>query len=219
MENYGGATTFTNCTFYNNSAFGAGAIYNNGIGVAASVTLQSCTLSANSTSNASSGDILNSAQFGGTATLTLSNNIFKTGAQGPNFRNNGGTVISQGYNLSNDAAGGDGGTGPGGLLNATGDIRNTDPLLGALANNGGPTLTAALLTGSPAINHGDPNAASRDQRYYTRAGVADIGAFEFGGMLAPITVGSRKTHGASDFDIASSAYRHRWSRMPQRRRE
>jgi len=31
-----------------------------------------------------------------------------------------------------------------------------DPLLGPLANNGGPTLTHALLPGSPAINVGDP---------------------------------------------------------------
>ncbi len=176
MENYGGTTSFTNCTFYNNmatgSSAGAGAIYNNGIGVAASVTLRSCTFSFNSTGNSNSGNILNSAAFGGTATLTMSSNIFQpASAQVPNFVNSGGAVISQGYNLSSDAAGGDSGTGPGGLLNATGDIRNTNPMLGALANNGGATLTVALLSGSPAINHGDPNAPSQDQRYYLRSGV------------------------------------------------
>jgi len=37
-----------------------------------------------------------------------------------------------------------------------------DPLLGSLADNGGPTLTHALLAGSPAINAGDP-AATRSQ--------------------------------------------------------
>src|ERR1051326_2605094 len=48
----------------------------------------------------------------------------------------------------------------------------TNPLLGALANNGGPTLTHALLAGSPAINTGsnalalDPNGSPliTDQR-------------------------------------------------------
>jgi hypothetical protein len=33
-----------------------------------------------------------------------------------------------------------------------------DPLLGPLAANGGPTMTHALLTGSPAIDAGDPSA-------------------------------------------------------------
>ena len=35
-----------------------------------------------------------------------------------------------------------------------------DPLLGPLADNGGPTLTHALLPGSPAINAGDLNAVA-----------------------------------------------------------
>jgi hypothetical protein len=40
-----------------------------------------------------------------------------------------------------------------------------DPLLGPLADNGGPTLTHALLGGSPAVDAGDPTAASgNDQR-------------------------------------------------------
>ena len=49
------------------------------------------------------------------------------------------------------------GTGPGGLLNGPGDIRNTNPQLGPLQNNGGLTLTHALLSNSPAIDAGDPN--------------------------------------------------------------
>ena len=46
---------------------------------------------------------------------------------------------------------------PGGLLNAPGDIRNTNPLLGPLQDNGGPTMTHALLFHSLAIGAGDPN--------------------------------------------------------------
>ncbi len=58
-----------------------------------------------------------------------------------------------------------------------------DPLLGALANNGGPTRTQALLPGSPAIDAGsNPLGLTFDQRGpgFPRAfGAApDIGAFE-----------------------------------------
>jgi hypothetical protein len=59
-----------------------------------------------------------------------------------------------GYNLSNDAAGGDSLTTPGGLLNINGDIRNTDPLISPLQDNGGFTFTHALTDQSPAIDQG-----------------------------------------------------------------
>jgi hypothetical protein len=57
-----------------------------------------------------------------------------------------------------------------------------DPLLEPLADNGGPTLTHALQSGSPAINRGDPAAPPQDQRGYGRMGVPDVGAFEYGGV-------------------------------------
>jgi hypothetical protein len=74
----------------------------------------------------------------------------------------------------------------GGPLSSGGPI---DPRLGPLAANGGPTLTHALLAGSPAINAGDPAATAGvggvpqfDQRGapFTRVhgGRIDIGAFE-----------------------------------------
>ena len=67
----------------------------------------------------------------------------------------------------------------------------TDPMIGPLANNGGPTLTHALLPGSPAIDAGnpsfDPNAfdppLNNDQRgapYLRSFGSAiDVGSVEF----------------------------------------
>jgi hypothetical protein len=60
------------------------------------------------------------------------------------------------------------------------DLRNTDPRLGALADNGGPTDTLALLPGSPAINAGGSiGCPATDQRGVPRpAGQCDIGAFE-----------------------------------------
>jgi hypothetical protein len=61
-----------------------------------------------------------------------------------------------------------------------------DPKLGPLADNGGPTLTMALLPGSPAIDAGNTSLAPpTDQRGFPRpAGLAaDIGAFEYGSVI------------------------------------
>src|SRR5262245_50492300 len=63
-----------------------------------------------------------------------------------------GTVTSDGFNPSSDDAGG--------LLTGPSDQINTDPLLGALQDNGGPTFTHAPLPGSPVIDAGDPNFTS-----------------------------------------------------------
>ncbi|MFA5885407.1 MAG: right-handed parallel beta-helix repeat-containing protein, partial [Acidimicrobiia bacterium] len=73
------------------------------------------------------------------------------------------------------------------LTDQGGNLLGVNPLLGALADNGGPTQTHALLPGSPAIDAG-PNpltpfpGSGNDQRGdgYLRviAGVVDIGAFE-----------------------------------------
>ncbi|HYN43993.1 MAG TPA: DUF11 domain-containing protein [Thermoanaerobaculia bacterium] len=58
-----------------------------------------------------------------------------------------------------------------------------DPILGPLADNGGPTFTHALLPGSPAIDAGsNPAALANDQRgpgFSRVSGAqADVGAFE-----------------------------------------
>ena len=56
-----------------------------------------------------------------------------------------------------------------------------DPLIGPLADNGGPTLTHALLPDSPALDAGDNALCSAtDQRGVARPqnDVCDIGAFE-----------------------------------------
>lgn len=63
------------------------------------------------------------------------------------------TFASLGYNVI--------GTGSLGNFAADGDLTGvTDPMLGPLADNGGPTLTHALLPGSPAIDAGDPGAVA-----------------------------------------------------------
>jgi hypothetical protein len=88
------------------------------------------------------------------------------------------------------------GTGMTGLVNGvngnqvgTAD-KPIDPRLGPLADNGGPTLTHALLPDSPAIDAGNNTYATDfDQRGegFPRiaGGIIDIGAFEFQGDAPP----------------------------------
>src|SRR5205823_9839766 len=73
----------------------------------------------------------------------------------------------------------------GGCLNGTDAQINTDPMVGPLQNNGGPTFTHELLKGSPAIDTGDPNFTPPP--YYDRRGPdflrvrngrIDVGSFE-----------------------------------------
>lgn len=80
------------------------------------------------------------------------------------------TITSLGHNI--DGAGSC-------RLNAAGDLPSRDPLLGRLADNGGPTDTAALLPGSPALDAADGCPAT-DQRGIARpqGAACDIGAYE-----------------------------------------
>lgn len=70
------------------------------------------------------------------------------------------------------------------------DLTGIDPKLAALADNGGPTQTEALLPGSPAIDAIPNNACvpEIDQRGaprpYPAGGACDIGAYEYGAAPA-----------------------------------
>lgn len=59
-----------------------------------------------------------------------------------------------------------------------GDVLTADPLLGPLADNGGPTPTHALLPGSPAIDNGLDLGLKTDQRGVERERRPDSGSFE-----------------------------------------
>jgi hypothetical protein len=76
------------------------------------------------------------------------------------------------------------------------DLINTDPLLAPLADNGGPTLTMALLPGSPAIDGGSAVAGvTTDQRdIHPSQGIApDIGAFESRGFALAVVSGDNQS--------------------------
>ena len=86
-------------------------------------------------------------------------------------------------------------------LNTTTDLKDTDPLLGALANNGGPTRSQAIAADSPArdfVTVSCPPPAD-DQRGYGRPvnGACDGGAFEFGATPVTFTPTPSPIHSAT----------------------
>ena len=99
------------------------------------------------------------ATFGAAANATLTNNVLAGfgGAFACAIEGGGAaTITSGGSNVISD-----GSCNP----NGTTDQSNTDALLGPLADNGGPTLTHALLAGSPAIDAADAAVCpATDQR-------------------------------------------------------
>ena len=187
----GGGVTIISSTISGNRANGQhdGQPWGHGGGISGNVSVSNTTLSGNSANLSAggiegSGTIMNSTISGNgtggisaTGTLEIGNTVLRAGTSGPNISNHGGTIISHGYNVCSDNGGG--------FLNGPGDEINTDPLLGPLQDNGGPTFTHALSPGSPAIDSGDPNFTPPplyDQRGspFVRVfnGRIDIGSFE-----------------------------------------
>jgi hypothetical protein len=149
-----GSLTINNSTISGNTAKGrlghaarGGGIYNEDY---ATLTINNSTISANQASGVGgfAGGIANGTYVGGTA--TFQNSIVANNSGG----NCAGTMTSNGYNLSSDSTCN---------FNSTGDLSNTDPKLGPLQNNGGPTQTQALLAGSPAIDEGNPSGCTDSQ--------------------------------------------------------
>jgi len=173
------ALTITSSTISGNFAPGSGGFGGGGGGM-------SLTTAVAITSSTIAG---NSAVFGGGAFLSngglnLRNTIIaqNTAAAGPDVYGDG---LSTGFNLI--------GTTSALTLdtqfdNATSQL-NVNPLLDTLKDNGGPTKTHALLSGSPAIDRGHSSGSNTDQRGLARPVLSpltmnpvgdggDIGAYE-----------------------------------------
>ncbi len=175
-----GTLTVANSTFYNNSA----STYGGGIGNGGPMTVTNTTFSANSA--VWGGGIVNWGTF------TLTNTIIAGSPSGGDcaYWTAPSSVASS---LIQD-----------GSCSAT---LSSNPLLGSLADNGGPTQTMALLSGSPALDAGNDAACAAapvnnlDQRGVTRPQGAhcDIGSYE----AAVITVtANNKTITYGDADPA-----------------
>lgn len=174
----GGTLTVTNSTLSGNSTSFGGGIYNEGGSYYGISTVTNSTLSGNS------------AIYGGAisnwSVLTATNTIIANSPSGGNCE---GAIIDGGHNISSDASCS--------IDPANGSMPNTDPLLGPLQDNGGPTWTHALLPASPASDAGDnTKCPPTDQRGVLRPqdgngdglAICDIGSFELEGPYVSPTL-------------------------------
>ena len=187
--------TITASTISGNTAVssgGGGAILNSGT----TLTITNSTIVGNTVTISSSGGggLRNQSGTSTISNSTIDSNSAPLGSEGESFGggivNNSGTVTLKNTIIANNTSGncvgtiGDSGTNlqfPGTTCGA--GITTGDPLLQALANNGGPTQTQSLGSGSPAIDQGTtgcPPVPATDQRGVTRPQGAgcEIGAFE-----------------------------------------
>jgi predicted outer membrane repeat protein len=216
--------TIRNSTISGNSAGGVGGgLYLAISQVGDSITIQNCTISGNTSGGNGGGiqlysnaqpatvNILNSTIVNNTAggiggginvgtggaasrIVTIANSVIagNTDTSGANdIVRSTGSTLNASFSLFQTAP-------AAGTINGTSSNVTTgvDPLLGPLADNGGPTFTHLPLAGSPLINAGDPNFApppNTDQRGDPRVaqGRLDIGAVEVqaAGLPTVVTAG------------------------------
>jgi hypothetical protein len=184
-----GQMWLTNCTISGNSlmydgdSYGAGIYQAGGAPGPATMELLNCTVAYNYTT-------VNSNAYGGgfaenvPATSIFKNTIVADNTAGNTMYNNGYIEpyvenTSKGHNLDGEKSCG---------FNQSTDLANTNPWLGPLQDNGGPTPTHALLDVSPAVDAGTCSGApDTDQRGITRPQglTCDIGAYELIPTIEP----------------------------------
>lgn len=198
IRHLSGTLNLERCTLFGNAASDSGgAIYNG-----STLTLTQCTLSGN-TANTNGGAIFNLGSLELTQS-TLSGNTAASGGgiavSGPLTLNRciiagnvGTTISSSGEIFQGSDINFASGTSivpviftAGGNTTNPGNRNTADPLLAPLADNGGPTMTHALLPNSPARDAGTGSTFTKDQRGVTIIDTPDVGAFEvdLGGVFA-----------------------------------
>ncbi|HOU12291.1 MAG TPA: choice-of-anchor Q domain-containing protein [Anaerolineae bacterium] len=178
-SNYGGGIWNNGTlTVLHSTLSGNGASYGGGIFSSDTVTVLHSTLSGNGAAE-EGGGLWNSG------TLNFANTLIANSNGGDCYQ--GGTLGSNTHNLVEDGT--------------CSPALSGDPLLGPLADNGGDTLTHALLVGSQAIDYvptTDPTCiagVSIDQRGAVRAdgvdrggNACDIGAYEYSSIQTPTVI-------------------------------
>ena len=160
INNQGSLQLF-NSTISGNSSNGSGGLVNSG-----DANINNSTIAYNQAALSDQGGLVVSS-----GVVTVTNTLIVKNTMGGNKDCVvSGSLVSDGYNMDSDNSCN---------LTAAGDKPGTDPLLGPLQNNGGPTWTHALPAGSPAVDAANSvTCRPADQRGYVRVGVCDMGAFE-----------------------------------------
>ena len=175
-----GTAILINTTVACNRAAGAGG----GVNDPGGATLKTYNVTVAGNTAAVGGGLANVPFFG--ASWELRNTIVSgnSAPDSPDVSNGFGSQISQGFNLIKNTSG----AAAGSFLPS--DQVGVDPKLGPLQNNGGPTLTMALLPGSPAIDKGSNSnllpGITTDQRVFMAriincgmSATVDVGAYEY----------------------------------------
>ena len=171
IYNSGGTVAINNSTIAGNTTGSfdsqGGGIYNSGI-----LTISNSTVSYNVA-------VWGAGLYG---SARLQNSIIANNHHVTNLGGNCYGTVTSIFSLSSDNSC---------RLNGPGDLNNLDPKLEGLGSYGGPTQTIALLSGSPAIDAGNPSGCTdglghvlkTDQRGYPRPNTedrsgCDMGAYE-----------------------------------------
>jgi len=171
--------SLTNVTFNGNTSLDGAADPKGGGGMMmldSTVTLNNATFSGND-SQVTGGDAIRSASAVSTSVLTITNSIFWGDTDDEILDDGSGTVTV----FDSVVEGGYTGT----------NILTTDPLLSALADNGGFTETMAIGAGGSAFDAGNnATCASTDQRGVARpqSSGCDMGAYELVSTLQTLNV-------------------------------
>ncbi len=227
-----GTVTVTNSTFSGNFAFGGGSEKGGAIDNAGTLTVTNSTFSGNEvieagTAGAARGGGIHNSWMLSMTNCTFSGNaaVRLDGGEGGGIYNRGtlnyaNTIIAKSpgggdcYNAATIASSFNNLVQDGSCSSSL----NGDPLLGPLADNGGPTQTMALLPGSSAIDAGNDSVCAAspvnnlDQRGIARpqGSHCDIGAFESQGFTMTISNGDNQyaivnTSFASELVVAVTA--------------
>jgi hypothetical protein len=190
-----GTLVLANCTLSNSSTTQGGGIYNTG-----TAALTNCTLTANSALYG--GGLYNF----GTAALTNCTLAANLASSGGGIRNlstvnmlNTIVALNSGGNLTSSGVG---------TVNDLGhNLLSGNPLLGPLADYGGPTKTMAPLAGSPAIDAGDDSAlaAIAAAQGVAAADTTDQRGIGFVRLFGPhLDIGAFELQPASTTTVATS---------------
>ncbi|MBX3531075.1 MAG: right-handed parallel beta-helix repeat-containing protein, partial [Rhizobiaceae bacterium] len=153
-NNLGGqSAAIINTTIHDNEAVGG---FNAGGGLSAqntgTVTISNTTISGNSAAGAGGG-----IDLFGSSTLTIRNSVVADNA-GSSGADIGSTDNSGTINAASNVFG----TTVNLVGTYNGNLENTDPMLGDLADNGGPAMTRLPLVGSPLISAGNATLLPAD---------------------------------------------------------
>jgi hypothetical protein len=166
-----GNSTVVNSTFSDNTStvwHGGAMFLTDG-----NVTISNSTIVGNNSPDGTAGGLM-VATFGAPVTVTIEDNIIAdNGTYNCQLEGGGAAVLtSLGGNVNTDPSCA--------LIGSDQDVGAGGALVDVLADNGGPTLTHALLAGSPAIDAAVGVCPATDQRGVARPVGAgcDVGAYE-----------------------------------------